>query len=167
MNNQYLRKTPFANPQQVDIFGGSFQFNSDLLVNAERLRVGVNQDENSPTLEMSSSSLVLTDALVGTPQGDFSSLRILSDATLEVTRLDVGVSGPAELILKESFVQANRLRVGYAPIDALDILGGDASATALNVDAPAFCPVSTMAPPPPRVLAPVPAATGPKDDPEP
>ena len=114
----------FANPQQVDIFGGSFQFNSDLLVNAERLRVGVNQDENSTTLEMSSSSLVLTDALVGTPQGDFSSLRILSDATLEVTRLDVGVSGPAELILKESFVQANRLRVGYAPIDALDKYGG-------------------------------------------
>ena len=114
----------FANPQQVDIFGGSFQFNSDLLVNAERLRVGVNQDENSTTLEMSSSSLVLTDALVGTPQGDFSSLRILSDATLEVTRLDVGVSGPAELILKESFVQANRLRVGYAPIDALDKYDG-------------------------------------------
>ncbi len=114
----------FANPQQVDIFGGSFQFNSDLLVNAERLRVGVNQDENSTTLEMSSSSLVLTDALVGTPQGDFSSLRILSDATLEVTRLDVGVSGPAELILKESFVQASRLRVGYAPIDALDKYDG-------------------------------------------
>ncbi|MBL22048.1 MAG: hypothetical protein CMJ37_04335 [Phycisphaerae bacterium] len=114
----------FANPQQVDIFGGSFQFNSDLLVNAERLRVGVNQDETSTTLEMSSSSLVLTDALVGTPQGDFSSLRILSDATLEVTRLDVGVSGPAELILKESFVQANRLRVGYAPIDALDKYDG-------------------------------------------
>ena len=57
--------------------------------------------------------------------------------------------------------------VENAPIDALDILGGDASVTALNVDAPAFCPVSTMAPPPPRVLAPAPAATGPKDEPEP
>ena len=49
----------------------------------------------------------------------------------------------------------------------MDILGGDSSVTALNVDAPAFCPVSTMAPPPPRVLAPAPAATGPKADPEP
>ena len=55
--------------------------------------------------------------------------------------------------------------VENAPIDALDILGGDSSVTALNVDAPAFCPVSTMAPLPPRVLAP--AATGPKDEPEP
>ena len=55
--------------------------------------------------------------------------------------------------------------VENAPIDALDILGGDASVAALNVDAPAFCPVSTMAPPPPRVLAP--AVTGPKDEPEP
>ncbi|MGB0324120.1 MAG: hypothetical protein ACPGGL_01135 [Phycisphaerales bacterium] len=113
-----------ANPQQVDIFSGSFQFDSDLEVNAERLRVGVNQNETPTILQMSSSSLVFTDASVGAPQGDFSTLRVLSDATLAATRLDVGVAGAADLILKESLVQAARLRVGYAPIDALDTYSG-------------------------------------------
>ena len=113
-----------ANPQQVDIFSGSFQFESDLKVNAERLRVGVNQNETPTILQMSSSSLVFTDASVGAPQGDFSSLRVLSDAALAATRLDVGVAGAADLILKESLVQAARLRVGYAPIDALDTYSG-------------------------------------------
>ena len=113
-----------ANPQQVDIFSGSFQFDSDLEVNAERLRVGVNQNETPTILQMSSSSLVFTDASVGAPAGDFSSLRVLSDATLAATRLDVGVAGAADLILKESLVQAARLRVGYAPIDALDTYSG-------------------------------------------
>ena len=89
-----------ANPQQVDIFSGSFQFESDLKVNAERLRVGVNQNETPTILQMSSSSLVFTDASVGAPQGDFSSLRVLSDAALAATRLDVGVAGAADLILK-------------------------------------------------------------------
>ena len=113
-----------ANPEQVDIFSGSFQFDSDLEVNAERLRVGVNQSETPTILQLSSSSLAFTDASVGAPQGDFSSLRVLSDATLAVTRLDVGVAGSADLILKESLVQAARLRVGYAPIDALDTYNG-------------------------------------------
>lgn len=113
-----------ANPQQVDIFGGSFQFDSDLEVTADRLRVGVNQSETPTLLQMSSSSLVFTDASVGAPQGDFSSLQVLSDTALAVTRLDVGVAGDAELILKESLVQAARLRVGYAPIDALDTYSG-------------------------------------------
>ena len=113
-----------ANPQQVDIFSGSFQFESDLKVNAERLRVGVNQNETPTILQMSSSSLVFTDASVGAPQGDFSSLRVLSDAALAATRLDVGVAGAADLILKESFVQAARLRVGFAPIDAMDTYSG-------------------------------------------
>ena len=113
-----------ANPQQVDIFSGSFEFESDLKVNAERLRVGVNQNETPTILQMSSSSLVFTDASVGAPQGDFSSLRVLSDAALAATRLDVGVAGAADLILKESLVQAARLRVGYAPIDALDTYSG-------------------------------------------
>ena len=40
-----------------------------------------------------------------------------------------------------------------ASIDALNILGEDASVAALNIDAPAFCPITTMAPPPPRMLA--------------
>ena len=113
-----------ANPQQVDIFSGSFQFESDLKVNAERLRVGVNQNETPTILQMSSSSLVFTDASVGAPQGDFSSLRVLSDAALAATRLDVGVAGAADLILKESFVQTARLRVGFAPIDAMDTYNG-------------------------------------------
>lgn len=113
-----------ANPQQVDIFSGSFQFESDLKVNAERLRVGVNQNETSTILQMSSSSLVFTDASVGAPQGDFSSFRVLSDAALAATRLDVGVAGADDLILKESFVKAARLRVGFAPIDALDTYDG-------------------------------------------
>ena len=113
-----------ANPQQVDIFSGSFQFESDLKVNAERLRVGVNQNETPTILQMSSSSLVFTDASVGAPQGDFSSLRVLSDAALTATRLDVGVAGAADLILKESFVQTARLRVGFAPIDAMDTYNG-------------------------------------------
>ena len=113
-----------ANPQQVDIFSGSFQFNSDLEVNAERLRVGVNQNATPTILQMSSSSFVFTNALVGAPQGDFSSLRVLSDAALAVTRLDVGVAGSADLILKECLVQTARLRVGYAPIDALDTYSG-------------------------------------------
>ena len=113
-----------ANPQQVDIFSGSFQFGSDLKVNAERLRVGVNQNETPTILQMSSSSLVFTDASVGAPQGDFSSLRVLSDAALAATRLDVGVAGAADLILKESFVQTARLRVGFAPIDAMDTYNG-------------------------------------------
>ena len=113
-----------ANPQQVDIFSGSFQFDSDLDVNAERLRVGVNQNETPTILQMSSSTLVFTDASVGAPQADFSSLRVLSDAALAATRLDVGVAGAADLILKESLVQAARLRVGYAPIDALDTYSG-------------------------------------------
>lgn len=113
-----------ANPQQVDIFSGLFQFDSNLEVNAERLRVGVNQNATPTILQMSSSSFVFTNALVGAPQGDFSSLRVLSDAALAVTRLDVGVAGSADLILKECLVQTARLRVGYAPIDALDTYSG-------------------------------------------
>ncbi|MEC8251425.1 MAG: hypothetical protein VX050_07200, partial [Planctomycetota bacterium] len=113
-----------ANPQQVDIFSGAFQFDSALELNAERLRVGVNQNETPTILQISSSSLAFTDASVGAPQGDFSSLRVLSDAVLAATRLDVGVAGAADLILKESLVQTARLRVGYAPIDALDTYSG-------------------------------------------
>ena len=84
----------------------------------------MNQNETPTILQMSSSSLVFTDASVGAPQGDFSSLRVLSDAALAATRLDVGVAGAADLILKESLVQTARLRVGYAPIDALDTYSG-------------------------------------------
>ena len=109
-----------ANPQQVDVFSGSFEFDSDLEINADRLRVGVNQDGAPATLNVSSSRLVFSDASVGSPQANFSSLRVLSDAALAVSRFDVGVAGSAELILKESLVQVARLRVGYAPIDALD-----------------------------------------------
>ena len=113
-----------ANPQQVDIFSGSFQFDSDLEINADRLRVGVNQNETPSTLNVLSSRLVLAEASVGAPQADFSSLRILSDASLAVTRCDVGVAGSAELILQESLLQVARLRVGHAPIDALDTFNG-------------------------------------------
>ena len=81
------------------------------------------------------------------------------DSDVCVSQTD-GTAGERDQMQPQTLVE-------NAPIDALDILGGDASVTALNVDAPAFCPVSTMAPPPPRVLAPAPAATGPKDDPEP
>ena len=113
-----------ANPQQVDVFSGSFEFDSDLEINADRLRVGVNQDGAPATLNVSSSRLVFSDASVGSPQANFSSLRVLSDAALAVSRFDVGVAGSAELILKESLVQVARLRVGYAPIDALDTFSG-------------------------------------------
>ncbi len=113
-----------ANPARVDVYRGSFLFESDLAVNADQLRVGVNQDNISTSLQLRSSSLSLTDASVGAPQGGFSSLRVLSDAILTASRLDVGVAGSAELVLKENVVQTERLRVGYAPIDALNTYEG-------------------------------------------
>ena len=113
-----------ANPMQVDVSRGSFLFDRDLEINANRLRVGVNQDNISTSLELRSSSLSLANASAGAPQSGFSSLRVFPDSILAASRLDVGVAGSAELILKESVVQAERLRVGYAPIDALNTYDG-------------------------------------------
>ena len=48
----------------------------------------------------------------------------MSDSILAASRLDVGVAGAAELVLKESVVQTERLRVGYAPIDSLNAYEG-------------------------------------------
>ena len=119
-----------GNPQdvasltQVDVSRGSFLFDRDLEVNANRLRVGLNQDNISTSLELRSSSLSLADASAGAPQSGFSSLRVFPDSILTASRLDIGVAGSAELVLKESVVQAERLRVGYAPIDALNAYDG-------------------------------------------
>ena len=113
-----------ATPAQVNVLRGSFLFASDLEVNTDRLRVGVNQDSISTSLELRSSGLSLADASVGAPQGGFSSLRALSDTILAASRLDVGVAGAAELVLKESVVHTERLRVGYAPIDSLSAYEG-------------------------------------------
>ena len=109
---------------QVDVSRGSFLFDRDLEINANRLRVGVNQDNISTSLELRSSSLSLADASAGAPQSGFCSLRVFPDSILTASRLDIGVAGSAELVLKESVVQAERLRVGYAPIDALDAYDG-------------------------------------------
>ena len=113
-----------ANPAQVDVFSGSFSFDSDLDLNADRLRVGINQAGAQTSLQLKSSTLSFNDVSVGAPQGALSNLQILTDSTLTATRLDVGVAGSAELVLKDNQVQAGRLRVGYAPIEALEAYDG-------------------------------------------
>ena len=64
--------------------------------------------------------------------GRFLLLRVLFDAALAATRIDVGLPGAADLILKESLVQTARLRVGYAPIDALDTYNGRLNFAAMS-----------------------------------
>lgn len=66
---------------------------------------------------------------------------------------DVRVSQPDAAADDRAQLKELQKLIENASIDALDILGGDASVAALNIDAPAFCPITTMAPPPPRMLA--------------
>ena len=112
------------------------------------------------TLTAALLALASSCATVSEPPSVDAEVRVLSQHVFRGVSQTDGTAGERTQMQPQTLVE-------HAPIDALDILGGDASVTALNVDAPAFCPVSTMAPPPPRVLAPAPAATGPKDEPEP
>ena len=66
---------------------------------------------------------------------------------------DVRVSQPDAAADDRAQLKELQKLIENASIDALDILGGDASVAALNIDAPAFCPITTMAPPPPMMLA--------------
>ena len=92
-----------------------------------------------------------------------STSKLTSALKTDACDSDVCVSQTVATAGDRAQMQEPQALVENAPIDALDILGGDASVATLNVDAPSFCPVSTMAPPPPRVLATATAATGPKD----
>ena len=66
---------------------------------------------------------------------------------------DVRVSEPDAAADDRAQLKELQKLIENASVDALNILGGDAAVDALNIDAPAFCPIPTMAPPPPRMLA--------------
>ena len=74
-------------------------------------------------------------------------------AAFDACDSDVRVSEPDAAADDRAQLKELQKLIENASVDALNILGGDAAVDALNIDAPAFCPITTMAPPPPRMLA--------------